>query len=160
MAALAADGTRVLRAVASQVRKASAIASVVERVEGMTLQAMNGKPVTSANTFGAAVAGVMRATCKVRGHPAQWTIPVVGIGVWWSDPKGSLLHGTIDDWTKGQPRTKQFYAFSPLNLPFAPDGDWNFVQLPTVGGSLFAPLPLMGFFQLFGDGVENTAAIP
>ena len=158
-AALAADGMKILLSVASQVRKPSAIASVVERIESMTLQFENGKPTTPSDTFGATVTNVMRTTWEATKNPGPSAIPIVGIGVWWSDPKGSLLHGTIDDWTKGQTRTKKIYASAPLNLPSAPDGDWDFVQLPTVGGSLFAPLPLLGFFELFSDGVEDTAPI-
>jgi hypothetical protein len=156
--ALAADGTKILIAIASQVRKASAIASVVERIEGMTLQVENGKPKAAGDSFGAAVAKAMRTTWGAANHPASSAIPIVGIGIGWSDQKGSLLHGSIDDWTKGKPRTKQIYASVPLNLPSAPGGDWDFVQLPMVGGSLFAPLPLMGFFELLSGDVEDTAA--
>jgi hypothetical protein len=158
-AALAADGTKMLLAIASQVRKASAIASVAERIENMTLQFENGKPKRAADPFGAAVAKVMRATWQAANHPSPSAIPVVGVGVWWSDPKGNLLYGMIDDCTKGRPRKKQLYASGPLDLPSAPGGgDWDYVQLPTVGGSLFTPLPLMGFFDLFSSGVDDTAA--
>lgn len=149
----------MLLAIASQVRKASAIASVAERIENMTLQFENGKPKSAAGSFGAVVAKVMRDTWQAANRPLLSATPLVGVGVWWSDPKGSLLYGTIDDWTKGGSRKKQFYASGPLNLPSPPGGgDWDFVQLPTVGGSLFAPLPLIGFFELLSGGVEGTAA--
>jgi hypothetical protein len=51
-----------------------------------------------------------------------------------------------------------------LQLPLAPGGQWDFVQLldsfrlPAVGGISFSPLPLLGFIELLAKGVEDTAA--
>jgi hypothetical protein len=53
----------------------------------------------------------------------------------------------------------------PLRLPSASGrGEWDFVhlldsfQLPTVGETIFSPLPLLGFCELLAGGVEETAA--
>jgi hypothetical protein len=53
---------------------------------------------------------------------------------------------------------------SGLDLPQAPGGQWDFVQLldsfrvPAVGGISFSPLPLLGFVELLAESVVATAA--
>lgn len=76
----------------------------------------------------------------------------------WSDERGSLLLGKLEQWEKGRTRRTRIYASEELKLPIAPGGDWEFVHLPTVGGTVFEPLPLLGFYELLEQGVEDTAA--
>src|SRR5690242_449261 len=61
--ALAVEGTKILLSICSQVRKASAIAMVAERIGAMTLQAELGKPRkkwSTAGFFAADVANLLR----------------------------------------------------------------------------------------------------
>ena len=40
--------------------------------------------------------------------------------------------------------------YSDGRLPLPPDGDWDFVRLPTVGGSLFSAPSIVGLSEVFG----------
>jgi hypothetical protein len=78
--------------------------------------------------------------------------------VLWRDERGSLPFGKLERWEKGRTRRTRTYASEKLRLPAAVGGDWDFVQLPTVGGTVFSPLSLLGFYELLDEGVEDTAA--
>ncbi|MFB6418572.1 hypothetical protein [Bradyrhizobium tunisiense] len=89
---------------------------------------------------------------------------VQGVGLHWSDGRGSVLFGTIDRWERGKTRHRKVFASQTLQLPQAPGGEWDFVhildsfRLPAVGGISFSALPLLGFIELLAEGVEETAA--
>lgn len=159
--ALAVEGTKILLSICSQVRKASAIAMVAERIGAMTLQAELGKPRkkwSTAGFFAADVAKLLRTFWGWGHNPVGAAIPVVGVSVYWSDPQGRVLFGTIDEWHRGKPRQKKIYSSDTLRLPSAPGGEWDYIELPAMGGTSVSPLPLLGFSELLRRGVEDTAA--
>jgi hypothetical protein len=153
------DGTKILLSICSQVRKASAMATVAERVGSMTLQTELGTPRkkwSTAGFFAADVAMLLRKFWEV-GRTGS-AIPTLGVSVFWSDPQGRVLFGTIDERQRGKRRPKKIYSSETLRLPPAPGGEWDYIQLPTVGGTSVSPLPLLGFGELLRYGVEDTAA--
>lgn len=159
--ALAVEGTKILLSICSQVRKASAIAMVAERIGAMTLQAELSKPRKKWFTggfFASDVAKLLRTFWEVGGAPRAGAIPMIGVSVFWSDPQGRVLFGTIDEWQRGKRRPKKIYSSESLHLPSAPGGEWDYIQLPAIGGTSVSPLPLLGFSELLRDGVEDTAA--
>lgn len=76
----------------------------------------------------------------------------------WNDERGNLLFGKLEQWEKGRTRRTRIYASEALRLPAAIGGEWDFIQLPTVGGTVYSPLPLLGFYELLDVSVEDTAA--
>ncbi|MGY3356410.1 hypothetical protein ACVWZK_003073 [Bradyrhizobium sp. GM0.4] len=91
--ALAVEGTKILLSICSQVRKASAMATVAERIGSMTLQAELGTPRkkwSTAGFFAADVAMLLRKFWAV-GRTGS-AIPTLGVSVLWSDPQGQ---GTV-----------------------------------------------------------------
>ncbi|MET4482081.1 hypothetical protein [Bradyrhizobium sp. F1.13.3] len=164
--ALAMDGVWMLLGIGCRVRP-DAIARVTPRFASMTLQidcdhprsAKNGSPGA---TFENELATLFRETWATADEVA--VPPVLGVGLHWSDGRGSVLSGTIDRWERGKPRHRKIFASEPLRLPQAPGGEWDFVhldesfRLPAVGGIAFSPLPLLGFIELLAEGVEETAA--
>lgn len=113
-------------------------------------------------TFENELAAIFRETWTTADGAAL--PPVLGVGLHWSDGRGSLLFGTIDRWERGKSRHRKIFASEQLQLPQAPLGEWDFVHLdesfslPAIGGTAFSPLPLLGFIGLLADGVEETAA--
>ncbi len=157
--ALAVEGTKILLSICSQVRKASAMSMVAERIGAMTLQTELGTPRkkwSTAGFFAADVARLLQDFWEVGRTVAA--IPTVGVSVLWSDPQGRVLFGTIDEWHRGKRRPKKIYSSETLRFPSAPGGEWDYIQLPTVGGTSVSPLPLLGFSELLREGVEDTAA--
>lgn len=164
--ALATDGAWMLLGIGSRVRP-DAIARVTPRFASMTLQ-IDGESPRSANsgspsaTFENELAALFRETWTKADEAA--VPPVLGVGLSWSDGRGSVLFGTIDRWERGRPRHRKIFASEPLRLPQARGGEWDFVhldesfRLPAVGGIAFSPLPLHAFIELLADGVEETAA--
>lgn len=164
--ALAMDGAWMLLGIGSRVRP-GAIARVTPRFASMTLQ-IDGDRRRSANdgspgaTFENELATLFRETWTKADKAA--VPPVLGVGLQWSDGRGSVLFGTIDRWERGKPRHRKIFASEPLHFPQAPGGEWDFVhldesfRLPSVGGIAFSPLPLLGFLELLAEGVEETAA--
>jgi hypothetical protein len=167
--ALAVDGAWLLMGIGSRVRP-DAIARVTPRFAEMTLQIdgdnPRGAPTTGipspGSTFEAELAAIFRNTWNAASGAT--IAPVQGVGLHWTDGRGSVLFGTIDRWQRGGPRHRKVFASESLQLPQAPGGQWDFVQLldsfrvPAVGGISFSPLPLLGFVELLAEGVEETAA--
>jgi hypothetical protein len=159
--ALAVEGTKILLSICSQVRKSSAMAMVAGRIGAMTLQTELGTPRkkwSTAGFFAADVANLLQKFWEVGRAPRATAIPTVGVSVFWSDPQGRVLFGTIDEWHAGKRRQKKIYSSETLRLPSAPGGEWDFIQLPAVGGTSVSPLPLLGFSELLREGIEDTAA--
>lgn len=170
--ALAVDGARLLIAIGSQVRP-DAIARVTARFAEMTLQidadrpngATAGMPPQELASFETDLAAMFRNSWTAARSVMPSPIDARGVSLLWHDPRGSILFGTIDRWERGKPRKKKIYASEPLRLPSPPGGgEWDFVhlldsfRLPAVGGTIFSPLPLLGFCELLAEGVEDTAA--
>jgi hypothetical protein len=167
--ALAVDGAWLLMGIGSRVRP-DAIARVTPRFAEMTLQIdgdnPRGAPTTGVPsqklTFEAELAAIFHNTWNAASDAA--IPPVQGVGLHWTDGRGTVLFGTIDRWQRGGPRHRKVFASESLQLPQAPGGQWDFVQLldsfrvPAVGGISFSPLPLLGFVELLAEGVEETAA--
>jgi hypothetical protein len=171
--ALGIDGANLLIAIGSQVRP-NAIARVTKRFAAMTLQIDAERPKGAAGagnqpseplTFEDDLTAMFQNSWKgARSGPLS-SMNAMGVSLLWHDPRGSILFGTIDRWERGKPRHKKIYASEPLRLPSPPGGgEWDFVhlldsfRLPTVGGTFFSPLPLLGFCELLAEGVEDTAA--
>jgi hypothetical protein len=167
--ALAIDGAWLLMGIGSRVRP-DAIARVTPRFASMTLQidgeSPRAAPSAGAPSHGSTFEDELAAIFRNMWNAASDTAipPVQGVGLHWTDGRGSVLFGTIDRWERGRPRHRKVFASEPLLLPQAPGGQWDFVhlldsfRLPAVGGISFSPLPLLGFIELLADGVEGTAA--
>ena len=167
--ALAMDGAWLLMAIGSRVRP-DAIPGVTPRFASMTLQIDNDGPRSASKasvsppvvTFEVALAAMFRNAWNVENDGAMPRVQ--GVGLHWTDGRGSVLFGTIDRWERGAPRHRQVFASETIQLPQAPGGEWNYVylfdsfRLPAVGGISFSPVPLLGFIELLAEGVEETAA--
>jgi hypothetical protein len=164
--ALAMDGVWMLLSIGSRVRP-DAIAGQTARFASMTLQIDGDRPRSAKSgspdaTFENELATLFRETWATVDEAA--VPPVLGVGLQWSDGRGSILFGTIDRWERGRPRHRKIFASEPLRLPQAPGGEWDFVHLdesfclPSIGGMAFSPLPLLGFFELLAEGFEEKAA--
>jgi hypothetical protein len=167
--ALSVDGAWLLMAIGSRVRP-DAIARVTPRFAEMTLQINSdnprGAPAAGVPSHGSTFEGELAAIFRNTWNAASDATvpPVQGVGLHWTDGRGSVLFGTIDRWEKGRPRHRKVFASESLQLPQAPGGQWDFVhlpdsfRLPAVGGISFSPLPLLCFIELLAEGVEETAA--
>jgi hypothetical protein len=69
-----------------------------------------------------------------------------------------VLFATIDKWQGGRPKNQKIYSTEGFRLPPAPEGEWDFIQLPAVGGTTLSPPSLIGIAQLLRAGVEDTGA--
>lgn len=159
--ALRVEATKIILAIASQVQKPEAIPTVVERFGAMTLQAEPGKPRTKWSTdgfFAADLADLLQKYWQLADASPLDPIPTVGVGLFWGDRKGSVLFATIDDWHRGRPRHRKIYCSETFRLPAAPGRAWDFIQLPTVGGTTLSPISLIGISELLRAYVEDTAA--
>lgn len=166
--ALALDGAKMLLAIGSQQARPASVVRVSERLGAMTLQAEIGDPQSAgpadifpqskSSSFEAAMAEMIRNLWKAAHGKSPDGFRAIAVSVLWNDERGSCLFGTIDQWEKGRTRRKRIYASEPLVLPAAIAGNWDFIQLPTVGGTVFPPLSLLGFYELLEEGVEDTAA--
>jgi hypothetical protein len=172
--ALGLDGANLLIAIGSQVPP-YAIARETKRFAAMTLQIDAEKPKGAAGvgnpprepvTFEADLTGMFQNSWQASRSASPSAINAFGVSLFWLDPQGSVLFGTIDRWERGEPsRHQKIYASEPLLPPLPPGGgEWDFeqvlacFQLPTVGGTCFSPLTLLGFCELLAEGVEDTAA--
>jgi hypothetical protein len=109
---------KILLSICSQVRKSSAMAMVAERIGAMMLQTELGTPREKWSTegfFAADVARLLQNFWEVGRTGAA--IPTVGVSVFWSDPQGRVLFGTIDEWHRGKRRPKKIYSSETLRLP-------------------------------------------
>ncbi|MBR0749982.1 hypothetical protein JQ582_39340 [Bradyrhizobium japonicum] len=166
--ALGTDGARILLAIGSQQARPASVVRVSERLGAMTMQIEFGNqtsagpadifPGSPSVSFEADLAEMIQKLWKAAYGPSRDGFRAIEASVLWSDERGSLLFGKLEQFEKGRPRRTRIYASEKLGLPVLPGGAWDFVHLPTVGGTVFAPLPLLGFFQLLDKGVEGTAA--
>lgn len=166
--ALALDGAKILLAIGGQQARPDSVVRVSERLGAMALQAEIGDrksagpadifPRSKSSSFEADLAEMIRNLWKAPYGNSPDGFRAITVSVLWNDERGSCLFGTIDQWEKGRTRRKRIYASDPLSLPAAIAGNWDFIQLPTVGGTVFPPLPLLGFYELLDEGVEDTAA--
>jgi hypothetical protein len=150
---------KILPAIGSQQARPASIARVSERLGAMTLQGdiSNPKSTCSARTspssksssFEVDLARISQSIWKAaHGSSPSPLHPVQS-----NDERGSCLFGTIDQWERGRTRRKKIYASESLGLPAAILGNWDYVQLPAVGGTVFSPLPLLSYFDLLDQGV-------
>ena len=166
--ALGVDATKILLAIGSQQASPASIVRVSERLGAMTLQGEISNPndMGSASTFPRLkslsfevhLARISRSIWKAAHGSSPSPLHPIAVSVLWNDERGSCLFGTIDQWERGRTRRKRIYASESLGLPAAILGNWDSVQLPAVGGTVFSPLPLLGYFDLLDQGVEDTAA--
>ena len=166
--ALATDGAKMLLAIGSQQVRPASVVRVAERLGAMTMQVEVGNrtgagaadifPRSKSVSFEADLAEMFQNLWRAAYGSSPDGFRATAVSVLWSDERGSLLFGKLEQWEKGRTRRTRIYASEQLRLPAGPGGDWDFVQLPTVGGTVFAPLPLLGFYELLDEGVEDTAA--
>ena len=144
------DAACVLAAVAGRSRRPRYVVEVMTRICTMNPQfdvgragdAAAAKPVPLA-TFGVAIADLLRRLHAGAAPGLPDSAPLVTVT--WAEG-GTAVFGTIDLSNMGG--RKRFY--SDVRLPLPPDGDWDFVQLPTVGGSLFSSPSIVGLSEVFG----------
>ncbi|MCW2082434.1 UNVERIFIED_ORG: hypothetical protein M2193_004609 [Bradyrhizobium japonicum] len=138
------DAACVLAAVAGRQRRPESVLRVTTRICTMPLRFDIGRRGRAAgNTFGSALADLLRRLHAGAAPGLPDSVPLVTVT--WSDG-GAALFGTID--FSGMGGGKRLY--SDARLPLPPDGDWDFVQLPTVGGSLFSSPSIVGLSEIFG----------
>ncbi|MCP4617045.1 MAG: hypothetical protein GY844_11480 [Bradyrhizobium sp.] len=155
-AAVWADAASLLAAIAGRQRRPASVVRTATRICALKLQfdvgrrLAAGQPVPSA-TFGLALADLLR-----RAHAGTAPLPADAgplVAVMWSEG-GAALFATID--LSGSGGGKRLY--SDVRLPAPPDGDWDFVRLPTVGGSLFSSSSIAGLGGVFGAAPSLAAA--
>lgn len=163
-AALAGAGASILMAVCSRQRKAAAIRRATARLLAMPYRFEVGAPAEmppvpnimrelSGETFGADVAQLLRNLWVAsRGTTAAGFRPTE-LSVTWGDQNGSVLHGVIEQWSC---RRKKLYSSAELQAPSL--FEWNFVEVPSVGGCLIAPISLVGFAAILDDYTDGTDA--
>jgi hypothetical protein len=162
--ALAVDGSLILAAIGGRQSRPTSTVRVGSTLCSMTLRNETGSPKSQGRadifptnnsvSFGTDVAEVfLNLWGAVRGSSTKG-FKGVAIGVYWSDERGSLLSGTIEQASAGRKRT---YATQALPAPPG-GGKWDFVQLPTIGGTLFSPMSILRFGALLDASVEETAA--
>jgi hypothetical protein len=166
-AALAADGASILSAIGSQQLRSESIVRVADRLCRMEFQLQVGKPEADASdinsmpqtpstSFSTDLATVFRGAWATSRGAKTETFRPTALSILWSDEHGQILFGTIEQWSKKK-RRNRIYSSAPINAPpFL--SYWDSVQLRAVGGSVFAPLPLLGFVELLDLGVEEGAA--
>jgi hypothetical protein len=172
--ALGLDGANLLTAIGTQVPP-YAIAHETKRFAAMTLQIDREKPKGAAGvgnpprepvTFEADLTRMFLNAWQASRSASPVAISGLGVSLFWLDPQGSVLFGTMDQWEQGEPaRHIKIYASEPLLPPLQPGGgEWDIkrvldcFRLPTVGGTYFSPLTVLGFCELLAEGVEDTAA--
>ncbi len=143
------DAACVLAAVAGRQRRPESVMRVTTRICTMPVRfdigrrgGAAGKPAPLA-TFGSALADLLRRLHAGAAPGLPDSLPLVTVT--WSEG-GAALFGTID--FSGMGGGKRLY--SDVRLPLPPDGDWDFVRLPTVGGSLFSAPSIVGLSEVFG----------
>jgi len=166
--ALGVDGAKILLAIGGQQAGPGSVVRVSERLGKMTLQAEISDPKNAesgrtfprwkSSSFEVDLARISQSIWKAAHGTSPSPLHPIAIRVLWKDERGSCLFGTIDQWERGRTRRKKIYASESLGLPAAILGNWDYVQLPAVGGTVFSPLPLLGFYDLLDAGVEDTPA--
>jgi hypothetical protein len=153
-AAVATEAARILSAVFSRQIKAASVVRVTDRILTMTHQCdvvernSAAHAVRRLGTFEDDLAQALRGVWETsEGIVAGLPFPP-HVVVTWNDG-GSVLYGHIKDTREG---TTALY--SNATIPAAPDGAWTFVHTDAVGGSEFAPMPLLGFAECVRDAVR------
>jgi hypothetical protein len=160
--AVSSDAATILAAVASQQRRPASVVRVAARIIAMSLQfeigrpsgpAAAGEPPPPAETFGGELANLFRHLwSNGENGSAGRTLPF--LTVCWNEG-GTALFGTTDHSQAG--RGKRLFSSVRLPVPLGGGaGNWDFVRLPTVGGSLFSPPSIAGFGELAGEILRNT----
>jgi hypothetical protein len=165
MDALATEGAMSLMAIGGRQSQPDAIVRVLGRLGNMTHQVVvgSGKPTwsqagtngTAPELFAHGLENVLKQTWRSIREPIPGRTAVMGVSMFWGDERGGVLYGVIDHLTDGR---KHIYSSAPLRIPQEIAAEWDFVQLPTVGGSIFSPLSILRYAALLDDGVAGTAA--
>jgi len=165
--ALSIDGAKILLAISSRQETPASVLRQSERLGAMMLQAEVGDRKSvgqsdifpkSQSSFEADLAQMIRNLWRAAYGKSPDGFRAIAVSVLWKDNWGSTLFGVIDQWEKGRTRRKRIYCTETFRLPTAISGNWDFIQLPTVGGIVFSPLQLLRFYELLDKGVEGTAA--
>jgi hypothetical protein len=152
--AVSSDAATILAAVASQQRRPASVVRVTARILATNLQFEVGRASRRpAETFGGELANLFRHLWSTADNAsARRTLPFVTVS--WSEG-GTALFGTTDHSQTGYGKR----LFSDVRLPDplgGGAGNWDFVRLPTVGGSLFSPPSIAGFGELASEILRNT----
>jgi hypothetical protein len=161
-AALATDGSLILCAIGSQQTRPESVIRVTDRFCAMKFQCDLGRkantdrpnadimgqlPSTSfANDLAALFHNLWIAS---RGASAFGFRPTA-VHMLWSDERGRTIFGVIEQWS-----TRRKRIYSNANLPMLEGAGWDFVQLPSVGGTVFSPLSIVGFGELLDEGIAK-----
>jgi hypothetical protein len=162
--ALAVDGAMILAAIGGRQSRPASIVRVGSTLCSMTLQHETGRPKrlgvadifpnTASISFGTDVAEVFLNLWAAAHGSSTKGFKGVSVGVYWSDPQGSLLLGAIEQRSEGRKRIYSTEAF-----PTPPGGgQWDFVQMPAAGGTLYSPMSILRFGALLDASVDETAA--
>jgi hypothetical protein len=163
--ALATDAATILLAIGSQQTHHESVLRVTKRLREMNFKCHVGKnaaddgptadimqrlPSTSfANDIAALFENLWRS---VHGKSARGFRPTA-VQMFWSDERGATLFGVIEQWS-----TKRKRLYSNTDFPNLEGTGWDFVQLPTVGGSSFEPLTVLRLGEILEQGVAGSPA--
>jgi len=161
--ALAVDGAVILAGIGSRRSHPASIVRAGTEFCGMTLRCETGGPKrlgvadifpnTKSISFGTDVAEVFMNLWKAAHGSSTKGFKGVAVAVHWSDTQGSVLLGTIEQSTD----RKRIYASRAFPASSA-IGEWDFVQISTVGGTVFSPRSILRFGALLDASVDETAA--
>lgn len=154
--AVSSDAASILSAVASRQRAPASVVRVTARICAMDMQFEMGRGASDraatepppAETFCGELANLFRHLWS----EAAKAVPFVSVS--WSEG-GTALFGITDHSQAGGGKR----LFSDVRLPVplgGGAGDWDFVRLPAVGGSLFSPPSIAGFARLAGEILNHA----
>lgn len=159
--ALADDGAMVLSALGSRQRDPGAIVRVSGRLRNMRHQvvvgsggsAEAGEPQSRAKLFGGGLADVIKETWQATAVSTNGRRGELGVSILWGEG-GEVLYGLIEHVTG----RRHVYSSATLPVPHGIAAEWDFVELPTVGGQIFSPPSILRYATLLGEHVAGTAA--
>lgn len=161
---LAADGASILLAMGSQQPGPNSITMTMMKFGLMSLQhEIGGRdrplgvadifPRTQSICFGTDLAELLLNLWKAAHGSSTSGFAGVSVKMLWSDVRGTVLFGVVE---QQNGRCQRLYATAPV-IPTGAD-QWDFVQLETVGGTIFSPLSILRFGGLLDASVADTAA--
>lgn len=164
--AVARDAAYLIAGMADRQRYPASVIRVTARIMAMELQSevgqrpggrKHGRQAGPAATFGDELANVFTHSRSAADDGRDRAFPLMTVT--WTE-NGSVLFGTTEYGGPNAP--KRLYCSTPLPAPPG-EGNWDFVQVPTVGGSLISPPSMAALARIMGavaDGAGGTADKP
>jgi hypothetical protein len=162
---LAADGASILMGIGSQQPEPDSIARTMAKFGMMSMQCEVGGrerplgvadifPRTQSISFGTDLAELFLNLWTAAHGSSASGFAGVSVKMFWSDVRGTVLFGVVE---QQNGRCQRVYASAPV-IPAGTAGQWDFLKLQTVGGTIFSPLSILRFGALLDASVADTAA--